>query len=609
MNQLSQPSCNQGQNLFTRTAVDRVTEDVTANHGNVTGTGRIVSPVSSEPLAEKREDFTPDLVTGQKEIGISSRAVVLDVDTPKAPKIKPKPKTLKTIQGANTAILTDRQVKLIQELIGFRKGRLRVDEFIDVIDFLRCRPKINLPKDYSRSPTLLSGIIRNQLWNVFDMEESDEMREVLMSTTERRKQIFLADVRRTELRHHFTDLTEELKNDIDFLTEYSSQQGIPYGTPPKLAIPIYERLDIAAKIKSLPVLPDSFKDDDLYDQLIRSGRIQLKDLPQDILDKNEEYCLLQLSKGLCTLSEVPAPFLTKKSILDSLNGFGLYDNFIEFFKNYNKYMTAINDPDFFEEVLLKATSAALEIRMNCYVSGIYPLSDVYHYCIERYKDGREGFASLLKRLVKANPFFVIVVENLSDSLLQELIEIGKKSLSQMLSTRPEISQAFDTGVLFSFFNKVNAEDDFKNRVMNIVYPYFPGNYSCSFPEEIRQKQDAIVLHSEPFSAGESHIIDRRLRPEKAKLIIDYIEHFQFFLNRFNDKEYLDKCCTDPTVRQRLIHVLANRIIANKQLFMTGWRSCLSRQLIDDTLAYLNNPALFSELDVSGTLTEPVNPLK
>ncbi|WP_257287478.1 hypothetical protein, partial [Endozoicomonas sp. SESOKO2] len=84
--------------------------------------------------------------------------------------------------------------------------------------------------------------------------------------------------------------------------------GIPFGTPPELAAFIYGYLDITAKIKSLKALPASFKseNDELYEELIRSGMIELRDLPEPIKNKNKEYCLSQLADGLCQLSEVPA---------------------------------------------------------------------------------------------------------------------------------------------------------------------------------------------------------------------------------------------------------------------------------------------------------------
>ncbi|WOG26495.1 hypothetical protein [Endozoicomonas sp. 8E] len=601
MDRLPQSLCNLETNLSACT----VTADVKMKQGNAFG--GIVSPVSGELLGVNRADFMP--LTGPKDIGISHRVVASDVDSCEATKPKRKLKKLKAIQGANTAVISDRQVELIKELIDGKEGRLSIDEFIDVIDFLHYRPKEKLPEDYFKSSTLLSGIIRNHLWDVFEMAASDKMRDVLLSTPERKKQILLSGSRKTGSRLSYEVLPEELKNDIDFLTEYSGLHSIPRGTPPKLAVPIYECLDTRAKIKSISVLPDSFKDDDFYDELIGSGRIKLHDLPATIREKNKEYCLLQLSKRLCRLSEVPDQFITKKVILDSLNGGNLLVDFFTIFKGDHQYEMLNNDPDFFEEVLLKTTSATLEVIMEIEGSKIYPLSNIYQNCMDGFSGDRKRFALLLKRLVEANPFFVIVVENLDDDLLQDLIETGKQSLSKMLSSRPEISRYLDTKILSCFFNKVNADEAFKTCVMNRVYPYFPDNSSCAFPEKILLLQDAMVLDSDPFDAGEVHMIARHLRPEKADLIVGYIEHFQFFLSRFNDSEYLAKCCNDPLIRKRLIHVLATRMIANKQQSMVELRDCVPRQLIDDTLAYLNNPALFYELDASGTLTEPVNPLK
>ncbi len=607
MDQLSQSSCKQGLNPSTYSATADVSEDSTANDGNVSG-----RTVRVELFGVNRADSAQDPLTGQKDqkkVSISSRTVASDVDTCEAAKPIHKLKKLKAIQGANTAVLSDRQVELIKGLMEDKEGSFTVDEFIDVIDFLSYRAEEKLPEDYSKSSTLVSGIIRNHLWDVFVMNRSDNMRKVLLATPERKKQVLLAHVRKTGFRYLYEALSEELKNDIDFLTEYSSLHGIPRGTPPKLAVPIYERLDIGAKIKSIEVLPDKIKDDHFYDELIRSGRINLRNLPLNIRKKNKEYCLLQLSKGRCRLSEVPDEFITKKAILDSLNGGNFYDDFINIFQGDNEYEMLDNDPDFFEEVLIKITSTALEVMMEIEGSKVYPLSDVYRCCIDRYRDDGEKLALLLRRLVEANPFFVLVVKNIDDALLQKLIETGKESLSGLLISRPEISRHFDSQIVSFFFNKVNASDDFKTRIMNIVYAYFPCDHSCHFPEEIRLKQDAMVLAYEPFDVGEQRIVDRRLRPDNAKVIIDYIEHFQFFLARFNDKEYLEKCCTDPAIRQRLIHVLANRIVVNKRRLMTDWKYCVPRQLIDDALAYLNNPALFSELDVSSALTEPVNPLR
>ncbi|WP_257266483.1 hypothetical protein, partial [Endozoicomonas sp. ONNA2] len=393
-----------------------------------------------------------------------------------------------------------------------------------------------------------------------------------------------------------------------FLTEFSSLQGIPRETPANLAVLIYQRLDIGAKIQSKNHLPVSFNDVDFYDELIRSGRVPVKDLPPNIQKKNEEYCISQLSDGLCRLSDLPS-VITKKTILASLNGKYLNDNFIYFVKNYNKCELLYSDPDFFEDVVLKTTSSALEVRLNYSLSHIYPLSDVYKFCMENYQADREKLVLLLKKLVAANPFFVITVEDSDDTLLQELIEAGKSTLLKILTTRPEIIVFFRTHILFQFFNKVKADDGFKNQVIDIVYPYFPIEYLYYFPKEILIKQDAMVLEYEPFNAGEIHIVNRKLRPVKADRIVDYIEQFPHFLCRFDDKAYLEKHCIDPTFRQRLIHVLACRIIANKRQFMTEWSVCVPRQVIDDTLAFLNNLALFFELDVSGALAKPMNPLK
>ncbi len=605
MNQLSKSSYNQGQNFSACTATAVVSDSATADYDNVSG--RTVRPVSGKPLGVNRADP----LTGQKdqkEVGISSRAVALDVDTCEVAACESGLRKRHAIQHANTAILSDRQVKLIQELIDGRNDRLTEDEFIDVADFLPCDPEKYLPEHYSKSPTLLSEIVRNRLWSVLVMKKGDKIRETLLSTVERTKQILLNAVRSGALTSHYGYLSEELKSDIDFLIEYSNVHGLPSGTPPERAKLIYDHLDIAAKIKSLSVLPDSFKDDGLYDELIKSGRIKLKDLPKDIINKNEEYCLSQLSKGLCTLSEVPTRFLTKQLILDSLDGDYFFENFSEIFKGNHKHKVMMNNDEFFEEVLLKTASSALGKRNFAKISQSL-LSDVYDLCIERYKDDQKKLTLLLKKLVEANPFIVVSIENVDDALLQKLIETGKELLLKNLISRPEISEYFSISHLNMFFKKINANKDFVSQVMDIVCQYFPLKYLHSFPEDILAKQDAIVLNSEPFESGEGHIIRRSLRPGKADLIIDYIEHYLDFLHKFNDAKYLEQCCTDPTLRQRLVHVLASRIVANKPLLLRYWKNCLPRKLLDDTLAYLNHPALFSELDVSGTLTEPVNPLK
>ena len=540
----------------------------------------------------------------QKETGITSRAIALETL-----RCKPKVKGLKAIQGANTAIFTDKQVKLIQGLLDGKTDRLKVDEFIDIIDFLGDHTDVKLPEGYAKSPTLLSGIIRNHLWPVFERQSGGKLMTVLSATPERKKQLFLVDARVTGSECGYLGLPEDVRDDINFLTEYSNLHGIPCDTPVKLAVPVYERLDIGAKIKSIKALPESFKDDAFYDELIRSGRVPVKDLPLEIQKKNAAYCLAQLSDGLCRLSDFPDQLITKKAILASLYDENLYRNFINIIKDDHKYKLLTSDPDFFEEALLKTNSSALELRISRNGSRIYPLSDVYKCCMENYQSDSARLALLLKKLVKANPFFVIPVEDCDDALLQELITTGKQTLLAILATRPELIQYFRTSILFLFFHKVNADDNFKNHVIDQVYPYFPIEYPEYFSEEILQKQDATVLESEPFYTGETHIVDRKLRPANAGRIIDYIEQFPTFLRRFNDQAYLEKCCTDPTIRQRLIHVLACRIIANKRQLMTEWVPYVPRQIIDETLAYLNNPALFSKLDASGALTTPVNPLK
>ncbi|WP_448216233.1 hypothetical protein [Endozoicomonas sp. 2B-B] len=598
-----------------------------ADHGKVSG--RTFSSVSGEPFGVNRAVFIPDPATGQqdqKEIGISSRAVAVEVDTREAtiskPKLdftdvrvvkpealSPRPlRKLKAIQSANAAIISDRQVGLIQGLIDGRSDRLTKDEFIDVADFLPYRPETYLPEDYFKSETLLEEIVRNRLWCAFSMTEGDKIRDVLLSTADRTKKIFLNDIRNLALTSHYKDFSEELKSDIDFLIEYSNVNGLPKGTPPKQAQLIYGYLDIAAKIRSLSVLPHSFKDDELYDELINSGRIELKDLPQHIINRKKDYCLLQLSKGRCQLSEVPDRFITKKSILDSLDGENLCDNFSEIFNGNHEYKVLINDDDFFEEVLFKTASAILGNR-DFARSYTTPLPDIYHLCIERYKTDRDKLALLLNKLVIANPFIVVSIKNTDDRLLQGLIEKAKWSLLRILINRPEKSENFSLSLLDKFFEKINAGDDFKNQVMGAVCQYFPIKYFDSFSDELLTKQDDIVLNSEPFWSGATHIIKRGLRPDKGDLIVSYIELHLDFLHKFNDAGYLEQCCNDPALQQRLVHILAARILANKPLLLRFWKDRLPRKLLDDTLAYLNDPALFSRLDSSVALTEPVNPLK
>ncbi|WP_422132883.1 hypothetical protein [Endozoicomonas sp. ALD040] len=605
MDQLNQPSCNSRLNPSTCIA----TADDKKNAARVFG--RSVSLAGDDLFGVNPTDFRPDPITRKKrkDVGIASRVAALEIDSLVAAKKKPKFKKFKAIPGTSTAIISDKQFQLIQRLLDEEKGRFTIEEFIEVIDFLDYYAEEKLPEDFFKSPTLVSGIIRNQLWKRFAMEGSDEFWEVLASTPEREKELCLTRIRKEGIRPDYSSFPEELKKDIDFLTECSSFHGIPCFTPPQLAVQIYERLDIAAKIKSINILPESFKDDDFYDELIRSGRIEISKLPFKIRDKNREYCLLQLSKGLCRLSQVPAQFITKKVVLDSLNSDSLHADFINILRSDSEFETLKNDPDFFEEFLLKMTSSVLEARYNFYTAQINTLSKVYQCCIEKYSDDREKLALLLKRLIRTNPFFILLVKDVGDQLFQELIEEAKESLLEILDSMPEVSHLFFMPMITRFFNKVNASNDFKNQVINVVYPYFPVTCSEPFSEDIKRKQDALVLGSEPFKAGAIHIISRKLRPAKADIIIDYIESYPLFLSHFNDKGYFEERCADPAIRQRLIHVLANKVIANKQQLVTEWPRYLPRHLIDGTLAYLNNPALLSELDVSRALTKPVNPLK
>ncbi|WP_422446388.1 MULTISPECIES: hypothetical protein [unclassified Endozoicomonas] len=87
MDPLFKTSCNQGGNYFAPYA--EASEMAKAEHNTVFG--RIVSPVSGEPSAVNHVnlDFTADSATGQKEIGVSSRAVASDEDTSDAVNRKP----------------------------------------------------------------------------------------------------------------------------------------------------------------------------------------------------------------------------------------------------------------------------------------------------------------------------------------------------------------------------------------------------------------------------------------------------------------------------------------------------------------------------------------
>ncbi|WP_257266484.1 hypothetical protein, partial [Endozoicomonas sp. ONNA2] len=136
------------------------------------------------------------------------------VDTCEAAQCKPELKERKA--SLNTAIITDKQVELIRGLLDRKTDRLKVDEFIEIIDFLGARTKVKLPLGYAKSPTLLSGIIRNHLWEAFEGQTGGELMKVLLATPERTKQMLLIDVMATGTEYNYPVLPESLKDDIDF---------------------------------------------------------------------------------------------------------------------------------------------------------------------------------------------------------------------------------------------------------------------------------------------------------------------------------------------------------------------------------------------------------
>ena len=610
MNRLDQFSCNQ----WSCSSEADVKEKDTAQ-GIVSG--RVVSPVSGEPFGVNLEDFTPDPVTGkkdQKEIGISSRAVALDSNTREAAKRKLKqditdaegvgfmvtseassPGSLKKFRvnpRMNTAICTEKQVELIKKVFDDRIYELKEDEFKNVIDYIS--PEIfrtYIPEACLESPAFIKKLVGNGFPINFPKNKLT-------------KDILLTVSKGIDYGYLFDQLPDELKEDLDFLIEYSNRKGIPSGTPPELAVYIYEHLDITAKIKSLNKLPDSFKNknDDLYDELIHSGMIELKDLPESVKSRNKEYCLSQLSRGLCGLSEIPIHFMTKESILDSIKGKHYRRNL--FFIFVSKYNVFTEDPVFFEEILVKSVAVELE---DIDVPLGFCADRVFYFASERYKSDEKTLGLLLKKLVNANPFFLIYTKDLNDKLLQDLIDTAKYSLLKSLRSIPEVSQGFTIEHLDIFFEKINADNDFKTHILSIVYPYFPCQKRSKLPDEILQEQDKIVLKSEPFDSGHDHFISRKLRPTNPRIVLDYIERNKHFL-KFIDKGYLEQCSADSTIRQRLIHILAQRLVADKQLLSRYWNECLPRQLLVDTLNFLKDPALFLKLDSSDKLSEPVNPL-
>ncbi|WP_257275850.1 hypothetical protein, partial [Endozoicomonas sp. SESOKO4] len=612
MDRLPQSSFNQGQNPSTYSS--------TANHGNVFD--RTVTPLSGS-LGVNRADFATELSTGQKdqeEIGISSRAVALDVDTPAVAEdkskrqftnagdiglmIKPEalsPSPLKSYKASpcvSTAILSDKQVELIQKLLDRKGHKLKEAELMHLIHYIsRERRRIYVPEAYFKSSCFMKEFVKNDILRLYEIPKDKITRDIL-----------LAQNKSDYSRIVYDGLPDELKTDHHFLIQYSGRNGIPKGTPLELAAFIYGHLDITAKIKSLGTFPDSFKNqnDDLYDELIRSGRIELKDLPEHIKSENKKYCLSQLSNGLCTLSEVPVRFITKEIMLDSLSGQKWYGNFQDIY--FGKCTMFTEEPVFFEEVLVKTLLAALETNHKLYQEFRNSLYMVYLSASKRYKTDKEKLGLLLKKLVKTNPFILNDIEKSNNTLLKALIDTAKHSLLDILRKTPEVSRGFDIAALYFFFDIVDADNDFKTHVLNIVYPYFPDLGREMLPEEILKELDSIVLKSEPFDKGYGCFQSRKLQPDDPRIVIDYIEQRLDCLHFFNNKEYLEKCCTDPIVRQRLIHVLAQRLVANKKVLLKTWSCRLPRQLLDDTLNFLKDPALFFKLDSSEQLIEPGNPL-
>lgn len=593
-----------------------VPENARENQGNISG--RVVRPVSDGTLGFNREDFESEPTKDQKETGMSSRVVVLDIDTCEASVRKTKlnfndavdiglsikseastPGTLKKLKaspGTSNAIFTEEQVELIQKLIDGRGHELTEGQFTKIISFIRRQDLSRfLPRAYHQSPILMKEFVRHGIFAIQELPKNKLTKGIL-----------LAQPMYIPFRCGLDDLTDELKCDINFLIEYSNLYGIPQDTPFSLAVFIYSHLNTTAKMKSLENLPVSFKDDDFYDELIRSGMIRLKDLPEYIKSKNEAYCLSQLSKGLCDLPEVPAQFLTKEVILDSLSSCNWYHNFESIY--YQKCNVFTKDSVFFEEIMLKVVTAELET--NNLVDDAYrrSLFRVYSLASKLYENDKKKFGLLLKKLVKVNPFVLNSIGSFKGEQFQELIDIAKYSLLDILSSRPEVSQGFSILALYGFFEIVNADSAFKTHVLNVVYPYFPDHGIEYLPDEIQNELDRIVLKSEAFDMGCHHILNRKLLPADPRTVIDYIERNREFLRFFNNKEYLEKSCNDPIVRKRLIPILAERLVTNKEDVLYVWQFCLPRQLLDDTLDFLKDPALFSKLDASDKLSEPVNPL-
>ncbi|WP_252176592.1 hypothetical protein [Endozoicomonas sp. 4G] len=511
--------------------------------------------------------------------------------------------SLKTSLDVNTAILTGKQVKLIQRLAyGGKRHEFTEDELLEVIDYLSSGNfKYYVPNAYLETPSFMKELVRNRILQAYKIPKNKLTKDMLLAHP----------INENSHYYSYDQIPDELKNN-DFLIEFSSMNGIPVNTPPEIAVIIYGYLDIREKIKSLTKLPASFKNDDLYDELIRSGMIALKELPKHIKNKNKEYCLSQLSKGFCTLLDVPAHFMTKKSALDSINSQYWSTNFNLIF-SINTYNTFTKDPDFFDELLVKAVIADLEAinKYDTSCKGVQNLimDQLYDIASNRYSTNEVKLNSLFKKLVNANPFVLIYIESLNDKLPQDLIDIAKASFLEILKNRPELSKGFNIGILYQFFENINADKYFKSHALNIIYPYFPYQGVDKLPEEFLNKQDDFVLKSVPFDKGYEHFLSRKLRPDNPEIVIDYIERNLDFLYYFDDQEYLEQYCKDPLHRQRLIHVLAQRLIANKPWLLKYWVDALPRTLVDDTLEFLKDPALLFKLDASDKLAEPVHPFK
>ncbi|WP_252176700.1 hypothetical protein [Endozoicomonas sp. 4G] len=498
----------------------------------------------------------------------------------------------------NTAIFTEKQVELIKKLADGDPRSLPKDEFINAIDFLE-RDRHVIGKSFAQfeSPTLWKELVKNRLLHIYEVPKEKITKDVI-----------LAKPNFVHSKPSYEGMPDELKKDVDFLFEYSKMAGIPRGTPPELAIFIYGHLDTTAKINSLRSLPNSFKNDELYDELIHSGMIELEDLPKHIKIKNKDYCLSQLLNGFCKLSEVPVHFLTKEIILNSISGKHWDINAsIAFFSEYNRFT---KDPDFLEAVMVKALTVEQETEKGFKYTPGNLFDCIYFAAINRYKADKKTLNSLLIKLIKTNPFMLIPIKNYNNELPQEFIDTAKDSLRNLLKTRPEVSQHFYINFLYAFFSIVSADDDFKTDVLNIVYPYLPEQNYDELPEEILLEQDKIVLKSEvPFDRGKMHLLSRKLKPDNPHIAIDYMERHIDFFRFFDDKDYLEKCCIDPIIRQRLIRVLAERLIADKQSLLVYWKDLLPPKLLDAILDFLKDPALFFKLDSANQLSEPVHPLQ